>query len=795
MSGGKLGSSSASAKPPGATPIEIARASPTSNPIRLVGDPILHPDELVGARYRVDALLGRGGFGDVYRATHIGTHEKVALKVLRPELLADATSVERFTHEARLSAGLRHPNTVHVFDFGRISDDGPLYLAMQYLEGDSLESILCRDGPLEPHRAARVLIQVLKSLGEAHGRKIVHRDLKPENIFVGTMAGEADFVHVIDFGIAKFVAEGASPVLTQAGAIIGTPHYMSPEQIRGLVLDFRADLYSTGVVLFRCLTNNHPFNGDTTFGILAAHLQDELPKIAMPGVDAQLQAIVAKALARDRDERHPTADAFRQALEVWLTSHPERAAAAQFDDRTSMSDVLTPDRLRASHERRIASSSQTVVGSVPSESDALPTDRHERPDTSRTISDVHQPVAIQSEDATRLEIASFNPDQRGANTAVIADAAELLAALPSRPGVQAGSKGRIAPKPAAQAASGRLRSSSAVAVVPAARQSSKPGHLRAVVVAEAAATGNTVGEEGLTVSMDVLSFGLAEDAPLPVAQVAAIETSAPATAGQAVSGSATAGSASAGRQAAMVVAAVLAVTAVGGLAAWYLWPAGEPQSAPTTPASRSPVPAVVADPAPSPAVAASAQVAVAPVAASAVAAAVAATESAVATEPAVALARPSTPSVVPGLDLKANTAVGAPGSNTAEQGAVAEKPAATVDRPARGFDVDKPTKGEAKPARPATEKTAQPAENKLGVKAVKTSGCSAAEGSAAWCTTCPAAVAIGPSSKHYCPCLEARGQTSGLSFYCKCVFPKETHKIGTPAFCRCNPRDAACQQE
>ncbi|MSP92817.1 MAG: serine/threonine protein kinase, partial [Myxococcales bacterium] len=159
---------------------------------------------VVGDRYRITQLVGRGGFGDVYRAQHIGTREPVALKVLRQEAQLEPGAIERFTAEARLSASLRHPNTVRVFDFGQ-TPDAELYLAMEFLEGGSLEDLVAGGKSLPARRVARIVAQVLKSLAEAHGKRIVHRDLKPENILVGDMAGEVDFVHVIDFGIAKFL--------------------------------------------------------------------------------------------------------------------------------------------------------------------------------------------------------------------------------------------------------------------------------------------------------------------------------------------------------------------------------------------------------------------------------------------------------------------------------------------------------------------------------------------------------------------------------------------------------------
>ncbi len=764
MAGGKSGNVGKPTPhaPPGATPIDVARASPTANPIKLGGEPILHADEVVGARYKVDALLGRGGFGDVYRAVHVGTHERVALKVLRPELLADATSVERFTHEARLSASLRSPNTVRVFDFGRLREDGPLYLAMEYLDGDSLETIVCRDGPVEPRRAARLMVQILKSLAEAHARKIVHRDLKPENIFVGTVAGEADFVHVIDFGIAKFVAEGQSPVLTQAGAILGTPHYMSPEQIRGATLDSRADLYSAGVVLYRCLTGNHPFNGDNMFGILAAHLQDALPPIAMPGVDAALQALVAKALHREREHRFATADAFRAALEAWLTSHPQ-SAAANNDDRTTQSDVLSAERLHASHERRIAPGSDTVVGGMPAPPDTLPTDRHSSPDHTKTKSDMYAIAPTSGDAATRLEIpAMVEPERRGSDTAVIADASALLAQLPAAAAHGSAQRPRapIAPKPAAQAQSGRQRSSSNVAAAPPARAPSQSAP---------ASRSPAVSDEGQTVSMDVLSLGLVPD-PEPQrgeTAIAAVPV-APAPAHSAQHPAAT----TSGKGLGLVLAFGASFAGVALAIWWFGLRSTEPPSptAPIAPAEAAPVAAPAAAPIPEPA-------------------------------PSVPVAAPTPPAVAAAMAVTPPAQVVAAAATPTP--AVAPPPAATeaaAEKPAT--EKAALAKSAAEPAAPKAAKSAKPSQEAVAAdpakapKAAKSSAnCGAPEGSAAWCTTCPVAQGLSAGSKYYCTCLEARGQTSGLGFYCKCVFPKESHKIGSPAFCRCNPRDAACLPE
>lgn len=296
---------------------------------------------IIAGRYRVVELLGRGGFGDVYKAFHVGTHESVALKVLRPELHAEAKAIDRFTAEARMSASLKHPNTVRVFDFGT-TPEGDLYLAMEFLDGKSLDELLAAEGKLPPLRAVHLMAQVLKSLSEAHRRQIIHRDLKPENIFVVELAGEKDFIRVIDFGIAKFLRENMN--LTQVGSILGTPYCMSPEQIRSETLDGRSDLYAVGVVLYRCLTGHYPYDSENAFAALAGHLNEPVPKAEAPGVDAELQGIVTKALQKDRKQRFADVDAMRAALDDWTerTRRDQKAAAEADDLKTQAFDILVP---------------------------------------------------------------------------------------------------------------------------------------------------------------------------------------------------------------------------------------------------------------------------------------------------------------------------------------------------------------------------------------------------------------------------------------------------------------------
>lgn len=273
---------------------------------------------LIGGRYRVTKRLGGGGFGEVYQALHTGTQEPVALKLMRAELQDQKGAVQRFTAEARTSAALRHPNTVRVFDFGT-TPEGDLYLAMELLQGQALEDLLLANGRLEPGRAVRIAIQVLRSLHEAHNRGLVHRDLKPDNIFLCDIEGEHDFVKVIDFGIAKLSRKNSHQSVTNSGIVIGTPHYMSPEQIRAASIDGRSDLYSLGVVLYQCLAGRVPFDAGSGLAIIMAHISDAPQPITevVEDLDPEIAAIVMRALEKDADRRFASAAAMREALEAW----------------------------------------------------------------------------------------------------------------------------------------------------------------------------------------------------------------------------------------------------------------------------------------------------------------------------------------------------------------------------------------------------------------------------------------------------------------------------------------------
>ncbi len=278
---------------------------------------------IVDQRYRVTEVLGRGGMGVVYKVTHQRMGKVAAMKVLHRELAADPEVIHRFRREAEAISRLTHPNSVQVFDFGTADD--AMYLVMEYVRGADLGSLIKRDGPMKFARAAPIVAQICTALAEAHELGVIHRDLKPENIIVTRTHRGRDFVKVLDYGLAKLSEREEAAEVTDRGSIVGTPYFMSPEQIRGEDVDRRTDIYSLGAVMYRLLTGHHPFTAKTPVGVLTKHLTAELvpPSQRRPdlGIAPAVDAIVAKAMAKDRSKRYSRALELIDALEGLWEDH------------------------------------------------------------------------------------------------------------------------------------------------------------------------------------------------------------------------------------------------------------------------------------------------------------------------------------------------------------------------------------------------------------------------------------------------------------------------------------------
>ncbi len=279
---------------------------------------------VIDGRFEILEKLGEGGMGAIYKARQLSVDRIVALKILLHDQRGDPISVERFRHEAYLASRLKHPNAIVIHDFGQ-SERGLLYIAMEFLAGETLKARLRRVGPTPVETAVKVMSQALRTIAEAHRMGLVHRDLKPDNIFLTRVEGDEDYVKVLDFGIAKLTAvqEGADidggyqGGLTVQGKIYGTPNYMSPEQIRGKTVDQQSDLYSLGVIFYEVLAGRLPFSGETPVDVMMMHLRDEPASLRSlrPEVPVELERTVLRALEKDRRARYQTGDEFLEALE------------------------------------------------------------------------------------------------------------------------------------------------------------------------------------------------------------------------------------------------------------------------------------------------------------------------------------------------------------------------------------------------------------------------------------------------------------------------------------------------
>ena len=263
--------------------------------------------KVIDGRYEIQARIGEGGMGVVYKARQTSIDRVIAIKMLNAQMAADPTWVQRFYNEAKACSRLQHPNTIRMFDFGQTTD-GRLFMTMEFLDGMSLREALSK-GPLAPQRVIKVLIQCCASLAEAHSIGIIHRDIKPDNVFLLNMAGSPDFVKLLDFSVAKLL-EG-DRMKTQAGVVFGTPQYMSPEQGRGLPLDARSDLYALGILAFEMLTGAVPFHDENPMSVIQMHLHAPVPALPQ-SIPYSVQQVVRRALEKEPARRYQSSGEMMQ---------------------------------------------------------------------------------------------------------------------------------------------------------------------------------------------------------------------------------------------------------------------------------------------------------------------------------------------------------------------------------------------------------------------------------------------------------------------------------------------------
>ena len=298
-------------------------------------------DSIIADRYHITSKLGEGGMGAVYLGEHVKMGRKSAIKVMSQSMANDPDAIARFNREAANAARINHPNVCAIYDFGE-TDDGVIYLAMEFIEGEVLTDLIQREGALDPARAVAILKQTADALQAAHDLEIVHRDLKPDNIMITSGRGGGDVVKVVDFGIAKAMGGEEGQNVTKTGLVVGTPEYMSPEQLSGDVLDGRSDTYSLALVFFRMLTGVLPFQADSAQETMIKRLTDDPLRLndARPGATypEALQDVMDRALGRMPSERYPSAADFATDAAAAIEGMPAGAPPIETEVATQLMD-------------------------------------------------------------------------------------------------------------------------------------------------------------------------------------------------------------------------------------------------------------------------------------------------------------------------------------------------------------------------------------------------------------------------------------------------------------------------
>lgn len=379
--------------------------------VRAEGDSLL--GKVLGERFLVQERIGQGTSGAIYRGEHVTLRRKVAIKVLHAELARDDLAVERFRREATMVAEVDNEHIVEIHDFGR-TPDGRLYLAMELLEGETLDAVLEREGKLSVERTADILIQLGEALMEAHAVGYVHRDLRPRNVFLSLRRGKANFVKLLDFGLSKLVESDAHAASTSLGMTFGDPRYMSPEQARGDRIDRRADVYQLGCIAYEMLTGAPPFTGGRVFDVLSRQVTEApapLPS-RRPDVPLWMEAAVARMLAKSPDDRFATTSRLVEALRVGL----ERGEVMEAEVARQRETIPPPSVSRVME--RLGVSEPTATAPEPSPGRTLATSivpppasstnpRHTAPAASARLAPA--PVAVATPVAVPAPVATPAP--------------------------------------------------------------------------------------------------------------------------------------------------------------------------------------------------------------------------------------------------------------------------------------------------------------------------------------------------------------------------------------------------
>jgi serine/threonine protein kinase len=331
------------------------------------------PDELVGRvindRFRIINVIARGGMGRVYRAEQVPLGRMVAIKTLDPRHTGgehDPQFQQRFFLEASVASKLQHPNTVTVFDYGRTADD-LYFIAMELVEGRSLLNLVRTEAPLPAARVIHIALQIARSLREAHRLDVIHRDLKPGNVLLARHGDEDDFVKVLDFGLVKHIESESEQELTKAGLFMGSPKYMSPEQIRGERVDGRGDIYSLGIVMYEMLSGKVPFERENTVKVLMAHMHEQVPPLLVDNCPDALVHLVMRCLAKDFNQRPSSMDEVIALLKQASGAHLTASGAFALSQEMRLPATLPPGTMPLTPSRGFQYGPSSVSMAMPAD--------------------------------------------------------------------------------------------------------------------------------------------------------------------------------------------------------------------------------------------------------------------------------------------------------------------------------------------------------------------------------------------------------------------------------------------